>query len=212
MTHPLGVGGGKVDRWLPVAAALLLLGTSSMSINGPSGPTVVAYGDSYMAPNVLGEAHGQRSWLRGLDRPVINRGHAGDCVEDLLKIVERSPRTTQDVVLEIGINDVYRFGDAEMASFVDDFGTVLDLLSGARRVVVVLPLPIRRWGPRGSEEALLLHRAAEREIAASHPNARVVDAMGAWQADTMLLADGIHPDVPGREVLATAVMRALRAR
>jgi lysophospholipase L1-like esterase len=196
---------------LAAALALLAAGVGSNDA-ARAQPQVVAFGDSYVDPG-LGVRQGQRPWLPLLGGPVRNLGHPGDGVAAALHRVRRAGTSFDVVIVEVGINDVRRHGAGpdQLASFRRDFGAVLDRLASAQRVVVVPPLPIRSWGPRGSESVLLAYREAEADLAASHPNVVVADPVGLWRPEVMLLPDGIHPNASGRALIVTAVRAALAA-
>ncbi len=205
--------GGKPAKAL-VAAVLVVL-----AVNGSADAQdrLVAYGDSYVNPGTTGMRHGQAPWVRLLGQPVVNHGHGGDGVARTLTIVRRTAYEARgDVVLEVGLNDVRRSGTdpSRLATFRRQYDALLDLLGRARLVVVVLPLPVQRWGTwkpfdRGSEAALEAYRVAVVEVAAEHRNVRVADPLPAWQPERMLLRDGVHPNAAGRAVIAATVRSAL---
>lgn len=201
--------GGKPARW--VTAAVLLVVVSNGAAHAQAG--LVAYGDSYLSPNASGLRHGQASWLPLLHERVLNLGHAGDGVNRTLAVVRRTSwRAREEVVVEVGINDVRRSGTdvAALVAFTRRYGELLDRLGAARRVVVVPPLPIRSWGDKGSVPALVEHRDVVIRLAGLHPNVRLADPLPAWRPDTMLLPDGIHANRAGRALIAAAVRQALR--
>ena len=196
--------------WLLAACVLTLV------VNGTAraDTRLVAYGDSYVKPSAAGLRGGQRPWVELLRQPVVNRGHAGDDVRRTLDIVRDTAAPAEgDVVVEVGINDVRGGGDdpIHLAAFRIRYGELLDRLAQARRVVVVPPLPIRRWGDHGSEQALLAFRSVVIEVAHEHANVRLADPYLSWRASTMLMPDGLHPNAAGRQLLATTVREALAA-
>jgi lysophospholipase L1-like esterase len=177
---------------------------------------VTAYGDSYVNPGWAGMRLGVVSWLPLLDEPVVNHGHSGDVVAQTLKVV-RSTRGDAhgDVVVAVGINDVLREGGAGVGRFTTRYDELLTALATARRVAVVLPLPLPDYHlhqpiDHGTADALWSYRRALLRVAAEHPNVRVADALPQWDPSTMLLPDGLHPDAAGRVVIAHAVRVALR--
>ena len=201
--------GGKPARW--VTAAVLLVVVSNGAAHAQSG--LVVYGDSYVHPGSLGIREGQASWIGLLHGRVLNLGHAGDGVSRTLAVVRRTSwQVHEDVVVEVGINDVRRSGTdpRKLAAFTRRYAELLDDLGQAQRIVVVAPLPIRNWGAHGSERALEQHRAAVIQLVGEHPNARLADPLPAWRPDTMLLRDGIHPNRRGRALIAAVVWQALR--
>lgn len=210
------MAGGHRARWVVAAVALVLAAGGGADAQ----TRLYAYGDSYVNPGPGGLRHGQRPWVALVGEPVANLGHGGDGVARTLLIVRRTAAEAHgDVVLEVGINDLRRDGTdpGALARFTRGYDEVLTRLVGARRVVVVPPLPLQRWSrtgrfPRGSDEALALYRAAVLEVAAHHPNVRVADPLPAWRPDAMLLPDGIHPNTAGRAVIAAAVRAALAGR
>jgi lysophospholipase L1-like esterase len=198
-------------RWL-LAAVLVVLSTTGLGTDGARAQArVVAFGDSYVHPSSGGVRNGQRPWVALLGEPVRNLGHAGDGVADTLSRVRRAGTLYDSVVVAVGINDVRRRGDFpdQLASFRRDYEAVLDRLSTAQRVVVVPPLPIRRWGDHGSESVLLSYRAVELSVAALHPNVVVADPLPLWRVDTMMMRDGIHANAAGRALIADTVRTAL---
>jgi lysophospholipase L1-like esterase len=197
---------------LLLAAVLVVLCTTGLGTDGARAQArVVAFGDSYVNPGG-GVHHGQRPWVALLGEPVRNLGHPGDGVDATLARVRRAGGSFDVVVLEVGINDVRRRGPApeRLAAFRRDYGAVLDRLASARRVVVVPPLTIRSWGDHGSVPVMMAYREVELALAASHPNVVVADPLEQWHADAMLLADGIHANAAGRELIAATVRAALR--
>ena len=204
-----GVLGGKPARWL-LAAVFVLLATGIGSNDAANAQArVVAFGDSYVNPGPAGWRLGLRPWLGALGNPVRNLGHPGDGVADTLAIARSTKGTPFDVVvLEVGINDVRRFGTDpdRLAHFRADYEQVLQHFSSTRRVLVIPPLLVTSWGERGSETALTEHREIVLELAALHSNVRVAEP--SWKAETMLLADGLHANAAGRAVIAEAVREA----
>lgn len=209
------MAGGHRARWL-VAAALVV----AVSGGADAQTRLFVYGDSYVNPGAVGMRHGQAPWVALVGEPVVNLGHGGDGVARTLVVARRTADEVRgDVVLEVGINDLRRDGTDPVAlqGFRTRYDEVLALFAGVRRVVVVPPLPLPRWGrtgrfPKGSDEALRLYREAVLQAAARHPNVRVADPLPAWRPDTMILPDGIHPNTAGRAVIATAVEAALEHR
>lgn len=200
--------GGRPARWVAAAALLVLAPTGGADAEA----RLVAYGDSYVNPGAAAIRHGHAPWIALLDRPVRNLGHSGDGVDHTLLVVRRTAGQARDtVVVEVGLNDVRRFGtDAgHLAAFRTQYDEVLDLLAQARLVVVVPPLAVERWGPRGSEPALHLYRSVVLALAMEHPNVRVADPFVAWRPRTMLMPDQLHPNVMGRAVIAATVRRTL---
>ena len=196
---------------LLLAAVAVVIATTGIGAGGAHAQArVVAFGDSYVNPGA-GVRHGQRPWVELLGEPVRNLGHPGDGVAATLARVRRAGSAFDDVVVAVGINDVRRSGaDPErLAAFRRDYGAVLDRLSTAQRVVVVLPQPILSWGDHGSEPVLLTYRGIELELAAAHPNVVVADPLLQWRVGTMLLPDGIHPNAAGRALLAATAKAAL---
>src|SRR5690348_7019827 len=99
--------GGKPARW--VAAAVLLVVVSNGAAHAQAG--LVAYGDSYVNPGADGIRHGQATWITLLHERVLNLGHRGDGVSRTLAVVRRTSwQAREEVVVEVGINDVRRSG------------------------------------------------------------------------------------------------------
>lgn len=200
--------GGKPVRWL-LAAVLLGLAVQG---SADAESRFVAYGDSYVNPGSAGMRAGQYPWVGLLGQPVRNLGHPGDGVGRTLRVVRHTARQAQGIaVVAVGINDVRRSGadPAALRLFRARYDELLDRLGSAERVVVVPPLPIRNWGAHGSEQALTAYRTIVIELAGQHANARLADPLPAWQPDTMLLPDGIHPDAAGRAAIAAAVRQTV---
>jgi lysophospholipase L1-like esterase len=194
-----------------VTAAALLVVVSNGAAHAQSG--LVAYGDSYIHPGSSGVRQGQATWITLLHGRALNLGHAGDGVSRTLAVVRRTSwQVHEDVVVEVGINDVRRSGTdpGKLAAFARRYGELLDDLDQAQRIVVVPPLPIRNWGSHGSELALEQHRDIVIRLVGEHRNARLADPLPAWRPDTMLLSDGIHPNRQGRALIAGLVGQALR--
>lgn len=209
--------GGNPARWL-LAAALL-----GVAIDGSASaqPRVIAYGDSYVQPAPSGLRSGQAPWLALLHEPLANHGHPGDGAAKTLAIVRRTAGQVHGgvVVVEVGINDVRRNGTdlRRLAAFRLQYESLLGLLSPARLVVVVPPLPVLRYvghapNDHGSVAALALYRQAVLDLASRHANVRVADPARWWRPEAMLLPDGLHPDALGRAVIADVVQAARGAR
>ena len=198
-------------RLLLSAVFVLVAATGVGANHAEAKGRLVAFGDSYVNPGHKGMYHGLRPWVTRRGARVVTRGPPGERGAATLARARRAGSSFDQVVVEVGINDVRRAGDdsVQLALFGQDYEALLDRLSSARRVVVVPPLPILSWGPYGSEAALLTHRSIELQLAAAHPNVVVADPIAEWRPETMLLSDRLHPNAAGRTLIAETVRAAL---
>ena len=154
----------------------------------PGGEFVTAIGDSVM----LGAAHALARALGVVDLDA-EAGRSASAVVDVLRQRAAVGRVGSVVVIQVGDNGALR------ADRLDD---ALDLLSGARRVVVVNLRVPRAWeAPNNSILA---------EAVARHPNAVLVD----WHAASegrgdYLYDDQIHLKPEGAAVYASLIAQAI---
>jgi lysophospholipase L1-like esterase len=120
-----------------------------------------------------------------------------------------------------GLNDARLNGacPAGREAYAEALSLVLDAFHQASPAAPVLALeqPYIRdysgYAPfhRACNAVVDAYNATLRRIASRHPAARVVTVEG-WVVDTMVSADGVHPNDTGHRRLARAVVRAISAR
>jgi lysophospholipase L1-like esterase len=182
----------------------------------PDGPALFVYGHSYMAG-----FDGSEVWPQlvadALGRTLVNRAVGGDSSKDTLaraQLVDGRPDGRDLVLVEVGLNDVIRWGrDPGLADgFRTRLTAIVTALGAARATVRVLAdVPLADWAslPRGHDQGSDAASAALREVALSFPAA--IDLWSGWEARSMLVADGVHPNRAGVEAIAATVLGALRA-
>jgi len=154
----------------------------------PSGEFVTAIGDSVM----LGAAHALARALGVVDLDA-EAGRSASAVVDVLRQRAAVGRVGSVVVIQVGDNGALR---------ADRLHDALDLLGGARRVVVVNLRVPRAW--EAPNNAILA------EVVARHPNAVLVD----WHAASegrgdYLYDDQIHLKPEGAAVYASLIAQAI---
>jgi lysophospholipase L1-like esterase len=182
----------------------------------PDGPGLFTFGHSYMAGFDASEVW-PRLVAERIGLPLVNRAVGGDSSKDTLQracLVDGRPDGRDTVLLEVGLNDVIRWG--REPGFVEAYRSrvaeIVRVLSGAGATVRVLSdVPLADWAslPRGHDQGSDEISAACRDVALSFPGA--IDLWPAWDAPTMLVPDGVHPNRAGVEAIAAAVTAALRA-
>ena len=202
-----------MGRWLVVLGLVV-----AVTSRAQADTRLYAFGDSYVNPAGVTRLQDKTPWLALVGQPFVDLGHAGDGVARTLAIATRAQHKVHGVaVVEVGVNDLRRNGTdpARLAAFRRDYALLLHRLDGARRIVVVPPLPLRDWGrhapfDRGSDAALSAYREVVLELARSTPRVTVADPLPRWDLDRVLSHDRVHPNAYGRSVIADAVRKALR--
>jgi hypothetical protein len=181
-------GPGVLAPSAPAVAAPVAPAPTPTFVLPPSGEFVTAIGDSVM----LGAAHALARALGVVDLDA-EAGRSASAVVDVLRQRAAVGRVGSVVVIQVGDNGALR------ADRLDD---ALDLLSGARRVVVVNLRVPRAW--EAPNNAILA------DVVARHPNAVLVD----WHAASegrgdYLYDDQIHLKPEGAAVYASMIAQAI---
>ena len=183
----------------------------------PDGPALFVYGHSYAAL----EGATLTPWpvfvADGLGLPLVDRAVGGDVIRETCrraKVRQGRPGPSDIVLVHIGGNDVLRRGnDPRLAGEVrDGLRRIVGQLGRAGATVRILgEVPLRDWTAfprrfdRGSDET----SAAVHAAGMSFPGA--IDLRVGWDPETMLLADGIHPNELGVATLTRTILEALRS-
>ena len=182
----------------------------------PDGPGLFVYGHSYMAGFDDSEVWPQLV-ADGLGLPLVNRAVGGDstkATQGHAHLVDGRPDGRDVVLVQVGLNDVIRRGDAPAA--LEDFrrrltAIVAALSTAGATVRVLTDVPLADWRslPRGHQHGSDAAAAAYRDVSLSFPGA--IDLWSGWDATTMLVPDGVHPNRAGVEAIAATVLAALRS-
>lgn len=124
-------------------------------------------------------------------------------------------------LLMTGLNDARLNGHSPTAreTYADALGLVLRAFHQASPAAPALALEQPYLGDysgyepfhRASDAVVDAYNATLRQVASRHPATRVVVIEG-WTVDTMVSADGVHPNDAGHRHLAQAVVRTVSRR
>lgn len=182
---------------------------------------LVAYGHSWAFGT--GASRGDLGFVAraagGLGLRPDNRGESGSLSTETARLVAISPPPAAALfVLMTGLNDGRRYGPSPTAraAYADAVALVLGACHRAGPAATVLALAqpyladYSGYPPfdRGSDAVVEAYNAILRVAASRSPFARVVTLEG-WQVDTMVAADGVHPNDAGHRHLAQAVVGAV---
>jgi lysophospholipase L1-like esterase len=151
-----------------------------------------------------------------------NRAESGSLSTDTARLVAASPPPPAGLfVLMTGLNDARLNGpfSAGREAYAEALALVLEAFHRASPAAPVLALEqpyIRDYSGyvpfcRACDATVDAYNATLRQVASRHPATRVVIVEG-WVVDTMVSADGVHPNDTGHRHLARAVVRAISAR
>lgn len=185
-----------------------------------SGGTLGAYGHSW----VFGTGATRRDRglaalaARTLGLRLDLRAESGSLSRETARLVAASPPPAARLfVLMTGLNDARRNGDSPTArqAYADALALVYEAFCRASRVALVLALEqphlvdYSGYAPfhRASDSVVDAYNAVLRQAVSRHPASRVVATEG-WAVDTMIAADGVHPNDAGHRHLAQALVRA----
>jgi lysophospholipase L1-like esterase len=190
----------------------------------PTGPgTVGAYGHSWVFGT--GSTRRDRGFCsltaRALRLRPDNRAESGSRSTETARLVVASPPPPADLfVLMTGLNDARLHGISPAAreAYDDALAVVFRAFHQASPAAPVLALEQPYIGDysayepfhRASDAVIDAYNATLRQAASRHLPAPVV-AIEGWRVDTMVSADGVHPNDAGHAYLAQAVVRAVRA-
>jgi lysophospholipase L1-like esterase len=149
-----------------------------------------------------------------------NRAESGSLSTETARLVAASPPPPASLfVLMTGLNDARLYGQAPAAreAYGDALALLIRAFHQASPAVPVLALEQPHIGDyfayepfhRASDAVLDAYNATLRQAASRHSSTRVV-AIEGWEVDTMVSADGVHPNDAGHSHLAQAVVRAVR--
>jgi lysophospholipase L1-like esterase len=185
--------------------------------------TLSAYGHSW----VFGTGSSRRDrGFSALTARVLRLRHddravSGSLSMETARIVASNPPPPASLfLLMTGLNDARLNGHAPAAreAYADALALLFRAFHQASPAAAVLALeqPYVRdytgYEPfhRASDAVIDAYNATLRQAASRHSCARVVAIKG-WEVDTMVSADGVHPNDAGHWHLAQAVIRAVRA-
>jgi lysophospholipase L1-like esterase len=205
-------------RWLKsvlVSALVLVLGASggllahARADGGHHAPRIFAVGHSWVVGTSSGRQIGYvDSLVRSAGVQRVDADHPGDTARQVEKLVAAAPRCRPNdlAILQVGLNDVRRFGDGGLPRFRTALSKILSQLSGCSVILVQEPgaLDYTVIGHRllGSDGVVRDYRQATADIAAGHRNVTLVrPRLGTHD----YLADGLHPDRSGNRRIAAAI-------
>lgn len=186
----------------------------------PGAEVLCGYGHSW----VFGTGASRRDrGLAALAAPALglaedNRAESGSLSADTARLVAASPPPPARVfLLMTGLNDARRYGDSPAArrAYADALEVLLRAFRRTRPAAAVLAVEqpaiadYAGYAPfdRASDAVLDAYNAALRQVAARCGAVPVVAVEG-WAVDTMIAADGVHPNDAGHRHLARAVVLA----
>jgi lysophospholipase L1-like esterase len=174
-------------------------------------PRIFAVGHSWVVGTASGHQLGYVDALvrrAGVSR--VEADHSGYTAPEVLSLVKAAPRCRPGdlALVQVGLNDVRRRGDAGLTAFRRSLGAILRLLDTCPVILVqepgALDYSLRGQPLRGSDAVVGDYRQATAAIARQHRNVTLVRPL--LRADDYL-ADGLHPDRSGNRRIA-AVIRA----
>ncbi len=168
----------------------------------PSGSAIICFGDSLTAGTGADDGASYPDHLaRAIARPVVNAGIPGDTTASAIErlerdVLERDPRI---VIITLGGNDL--LGGVEAPEAFARLETIVRRIQAAGALVVVggLAPPIQGRG----------YSAGYEQLCADNGCVLVADILGGIMGRRELMADQIHPNGRGYEVLAERFARAV---
>lgn len=140
----------------------------------------------------------------------VDADHTGYTAPRVRRLVETVPRCrARDIaVVQVGLNDVRRYGEAGLPRFRRSFDAILRRLGRCPVVVVqepgALQYRVRGLPLVGSDRIVRDYRLATAEVSRSHANVTLVRPR---LQESDYLPDGLHPDRSGNGVIYRAVKR-----
>jgi acyl-CoA thioesterase I len=194
-----------VGAGVAVAAvvAWLVLARGSEPARPTSGDRIVAFGDSLVQGVGASPGRDIVSLLsRRLGVPIINAGRSGDTTGAALArldsaVLSRDPRI---VIVLLGGNDILR--RVPRARMFENLDTIVTRIRARGAAVILVSIEI---GFGTGSDGRAYEALAERTSSALVPD--VLDGVFGRQA---LMADGIHPNDRGYEIVADRIEPALR--
>lgn len=184
---------------------------------------LIAYGHSWAFGT--GSSDGERGFCllaaRALRLRPDLRAVSGSLSTETARLVATSPPPPAHLfVLMTGLNDARRCGrsPAGREAYADALALVLHAFASADPTAPVLALEQPHLGDysgyapfsEGSDAVIDAYNTTLRQVATRYPSTRVV-TVESWAVDTMVAADGVHPNDAGHRHLARAVVRAVAA-
>jgi lysophospholipase L1-like esterase len=172
-------------------------------------PRLFAVGHSWVVGTSSGRQIGYLDRLaRQAAVPRVDADHSGFTAPQVRRLVESAPpcRPTDLAVVQVGLNDVRRFGEAGLPRFRRSMAAILARLDRCPVVVVQEPGALDyTWTGHptlGSDAVVRDYRRATAALAKRHPNVTLVRPQ--LTADDYLL-DGLHPNLDGNLAIARAI-------
>jgi lysophospholipase L1-like esterase len=202
-------------RSVAVGSLVLLLGTSgglfahARADAGHDAPRIFAVGHSWVVGTASGRQIGYVDALvrrTGVQR--VDADHSGYTARQVEALVDAAPRCGPNdlALLQVGLNDVRRRGDAGLTSFRRALRAILSRLSGCSVILVqesgALDYTLRGHPLRGSDDVVQDYRQATEDLAAGLRNVTLVRPRLTAHD---YLADGLHPDRSGNRRIAAAI-------
>lgn len=192
--------------------AVLAIALPGCAQAAPKPTRLVAYGHSYVAGyGVTPDQSYPFEAATALGLRDVNRAVSGAVVRETLLVARTAPRPTQRdvVVVEIGLNDAREYGWHGLAQYRANLRALLERVSTAGRVIVVLDPTIPGWQmyapyDHGSPQVMRAYRTAARRIGHRHGATVVRPALTA----AMFQTDLIHPNADGYQRIAEKVAQA----
>jgi lysophospholipase L1-like esterase len=209
--------------WLKGVALVALVSIGGMSggffahasadtpAGGKHAPRVFAVGHSWVVGLSSGQQIGYVDQLARDARAIrIDADHSGYTTRRVAHLVESVPRcrARDFAVVQIGLNDVRRYGAAGLPRFRRSLGAILKRLEGCQVVLVqepgALQYSVKGRPLVGNDRVVHDYRLTSAEVARVHANVTLVRPR-LQQRDYLL--DGLHPDRSGNLVIYRAVKR-----
>ncbi len=149
---------------------------------------------------------------------VLNRGVGGDRTEHVLARVNEAVKETPDIcVLQVGINDVWHFGEKfSPGAFEENYRAIVRALKeGSRRVVILQPYALKvgdksRLRPALAKANGIIGKIAEEEQVRLIPLDEIFTGVSQDIDPALFAADGIHPTHRGCRYIADLVIKELK--
>ena len=207
--------------WLKGVALLALVTAIGLSGGAIAHARADVHGAAQRAPRLYAVGH---SWVVGtssgqqigyVDRLArdaratrIDADHVGYTAPQVRRLLRVAPRcTSRDLaVVQVGLNDVRRYGDAGLPRFRRSLRAILTRLDGCPVILVqepgALSYAVRGQPLLGNNGVVRDYRAITATVVREHDNVTLVRPR---LLTSDYLPDGLHPDRSGNRVIYRAI-------
>jgi lysophospholipase L1-like esterase len=194
-----------------LSGGVLAHARADVPANGKRPPRLFAVGHSWVVGTSSGHQIGYVDHLARVARAArVDADHSGYTAPKVRRLVEAAPRCKpRDIaVVQVGLNDVRRYGDAGLPRFRRSLEAILRRLDRCPVILVqepgALDYTVRDRPLLGNDRVVHDYRRTAAVVARAHPNVTLVRPR-LTQHD--YLADGLHPDRSGNRALYRMVKR-----